>query len=320
MALERRPSSRGRPSAGARLALDLRPGGGGLELGPVRPLARDGAGALLPLQGEVGGEGGLRVVEVPPAVAPDLAAVSPAVGVAGEQELEALGEAGLAGAVAADDEGEAGAGGEVEGGLRADAAEAFDGDGFRGRRCGGWRALRGAGRGRRIPRRLRRLGMTGRRARGDRGFAASGPSSSSSLASSSGPSRAARTRADHSSSGLVSASRRFRTRSRRVVSDIQLPRPARRLRAPRHPSQPTGLGVTRPGPRGVGLTRRTGLPGAFPARRGLRGRQGRGPTIRPRAWCRRQGASGRGREGWCQTFALPRSDLPCPASAVPSGH
>ena len=46
------------------------------------------------------------------AVAPDLAALGPAVGVAGEQELEALGEAGFAGAVAADDEGEAG--GEVE--------------------------------------------------------------------------------------------------------------------------------------------------------------------------------------------------------------
>ena len=69
------------------------------------------------------------VVEVAPAVAPDLAAVLPAVGVAGEEQLEGLGEAGLAGAVAADDEGEAGAGGEVEGGLRADAAEAFDGDG-----------------------------------------------------------------------------------------------------------------------------------------------------------------------------------------------
>jgi hypothetical protein len=68
-------------------------------------------------------------VDEEPAVAPDPAAVSPAVGVAGEKELEALGEAGLAGAVAADDEGEAGAGGEVEGVLRADAAEAFDGDG-----------------------------------------------------------------------------------------------------------------------------------------------------------------------------------------------
>ena len=68
------------------------------------------------------------MVEVPPAVAPDLAALGPAVGVAGEQELEALGEAGFAGAVAADDEGEAGAGGEIEGGFWADAAEALGGD------------------------------------------------------------------------------------------------------------------------------------------------------------------------------------------------
>jgi hypothetical protein len=66
-----------------------------------------------------------------PAVAPDPAAVSPAVGVAGEQGLEALGEARLAGAVAADDEG------EVEGGLRADAAEAFDRDGFQEGDSGG---------------------------------------------------------------------------------------------------------------------------------------------------------------------------------------
>ena len=55
--------------------------------------------------------------------------MAPAVGVAGEELLEGLGEAGLAGAVAADDEGEAGAGDEVEGGRLADAAEAFDGDG-----------------------------------------------------------------------------------------------------------------------------------------------------------------------------------------------
>ena len=100
-------------------------GEGVVEFGPVRPFARQGAGAGLPLQGELGGEGGLWVVEVPPAVPPDLAALGPAVGVAGQEELEALGEAGLAGAVAADDEGEAGAGGEVEGGLGADAAEAW---------------------------------------------------------------------------------------------------------------------------------------------------------------------------------------------------
>jgi hypothetical protein len=68
------------------------------------------------------------VVEVAPAVAPDLAAVLPAVGVAGEQQLEGLGEAGLAAAVAADDEREAGAGREVARRLLADAAEAFGGD------------------------------------------------------------------------------------------------------------------------------------------------------------------------------------------------
>ena len=58
------------------------------------------------------------------------ALVLPAEGVAGEQQLEGLGEAGLAGAVAADDEGQAGAGREVEGRRLADAAEAFDGDGL----------------------------------------------------------------------------------------------------------------------------------------------------------------------------------------------
>jgi hypothetical protein len=80
------------------------------------------------------------VVEVPPAVAPGLAALGPAVGVAGEQELEALGEAGFAGAVAADDQGEAGAGGEVEGGLRADAAEALGGEAAEEGGAGGfWR-------------------------------------------------------------------------------------------------------------------------------------------------------------------------------------
>jgi hypothetical protein len=65
-----------------------------------------------------------------PVVFPDLAAVFPTVGLAGEEQLEGLGEAGLAGAVAADDEREAGAGREVERRLRADAAEAFDGDGL----------------------------------------------------------------------------------------------------------------------------------------------------------------------------------------------
>ncbi len=70
--------------------------------------------------------------------------------------------------------------------------------------------------------------------------------------------------------------------------------PALRLRTPRRPTRPTGLGVTR----------RTGLPGGFPALPGLRGRRGRGPTTRPRAGCRRRGASGRGRGGWCQALPL----------------
>ena len=59
-----------------------------------------------------------------------LARLRPAVGVAGDEQLEGLGEAALAGAVAAHDEREAGAGGQVEGLPLADAAEALDGDGL----------------------------------------------------------------------------------------------------------------------------------------------------------------------------------------------
>ena len=91
---------------------------GGGEVGAVLPLAGDGAGSVLALERELGGDRGFGVVEVAPAVLPDLGALLPAVGLAGEQQLEGLGEAGLAGAVAADDEREAGAGGEVERGLR----------------------------------------------------------------------------------------------------------------------------------------------------------------------------------------------------------
>ena len=57
-------------------------------------------------------------------------------------------------------------------------------------------------------------------------------------------------------------------------------------------------------PRRLGVTRGRAFQEAWPARPGLRGRRGRGPTTRPRAWCRRRGASGRGRGGWCQALPL----------------
>jgi len=69
------------------------------------------------------------MMEVAPAVLPDLGAVQPAVGLAGEEQLEPFREAGLAGSVAADDEGEAGARGQLEADLLPHSAEALDRDG-----------------------------------------------------------------------------------------------------------------------------------------------------------------------------------------------
>jgi hypothetical protein len=75
-------------AVGALVLRVLEPGQEGLALlvGLLAGFVAGAAGLL---------DGGLGVVEVSPAVAPDLAALGPAVGVAGEEELEALGEAGL---------------------------------------------------------------------------------------------------------------------------------------------------------------------------------------------------------------------------------
>lgn len=75
------------------------------------------------------------------------------------------------------------------------------------------------------------------------------------------------------------------------------PRPAVRLRTPRRSTRPTGLEVTQ----------RTGLPGAFPARRGLRGRRARGPTTPPRAGCRHP--VHRGLPGRSARSELPRAGV-----------
>nr|WP_238447294.1 hypothetical protein [Micromonospora sp. 4G55] len=69
----------------------------------------------------------VRGVQVAPPGTPHAGLVGPAGAVAGEGELDGLGEARLAGAVAADDEGDARPGCDVEGALRADAAEPGDG-------------------------------------------------------------------------------------------------------------------------------------------------------------------------------------------------
>src|SRR5690606_28657815 len=63
----------------------------------------------LSLDDELGSDdAGIGIVEVPPAVHPGLRALLPPVVPIGEQELERLGEARLAGAVPADDEREPG--------------------------------------------------------------------------------------------------------------------------------------------------------------------------------------------------------------------
>jgi hypothetical protein len=112
-----------------RLAGDLDGGLRLVERRALSPLAPERARGLLALDEQLGLDVRLRVMEVAPAFAPDFGALGPAEGVAGHEQLEGLGEAGLAGAVAADDEGEAGAGLYGQGGRRADATEAFDGDG-----------------------------------------------------------------------------------------------------------------------------------------------------------------------------------------------
>ena len=70
---------------------------------------------------------GVRLMEVPPAVLPNLAAPrAPSLVVAREDELERLGKARLARTVPADDERKSRAGYEVELGRRSDTAESLD--------------------------------------------------------------------------------------------------------------------------------------------------------------------------------------------------
>ena len=90
--------------------------------------ARDTETAALAFDEEVRLQRRAIVMEVAPAFDPDLGPLLPAVVASGQQILEALGEAGLAGAIASDDEGEAGTGAERQGGGGTDAAEAFDAD------------------------------------------------------------------------------------------------------------------------------------------------------------------------------------------------
>ena len=97
------------------LPADLGRAAPALEGVALLPREHERAGLGLALQRELGLDGGVRMVEVAPAVLPDLGAVEPAVGLAGQQQLEAFGEAGLAGAVAADDEGQARARGAARG-------------------------------------------------------------------------------------------------------------------------------------------------------------------------------------------------------------
>jgi hypothetical protein len=137
------------------LAAELGLGAGLVEDGLRGPVAGRAAGAaggaFCLLQDQLGLEVGLGVVEVAPAFLPDLRAVLPALAVAGQQQLQAFGEAGLAGAVAADDQGQAGARGQRQGLAGADAAEALDRDraqvGGRGR-AGGCGGFGGGGRSR----------------------------------------------------------------------------------------------------------------------------------------------------------------------------
>ena len=127
--------------------LRLEPRGTCLETRPVLPATLDCHRAER-LHGKLRPHGaGIGAMETAPAVLPDGGASVPAFVAAGEQHLEAFGEAGLAGAVAADDECEPGAGRERQSSRGPDAAEAFDGDAaqvgpwrFRDRGVGGFRA------------------------------------------------------------------------------------------------------------------------------------------------------------------------------------
>jgi len=93
--------------------------------------------SLLALDEKRRGERRRGMMEIPPALAPDGSALLPAQAVAGEQHLEPLGEARLAGAVATHDEREAGSRRELQGLPGTDATEPLDGD--RAKECAGRR-------------------------------------------------------------------------------------------------------------------------------------------------------------------------------------
>ena len=161
---------------------------------PVLPPARNHAGPRLAFHQEGGAERGRGMVEVPPAVAPDGGALLPAQAVAREEHLEGLGEARLAGAVAAHHEGEAGARRQLEG--------------LRRGRCRG--TLRPSTERRKTP------GVRGRR-RAATGCGEVAPPASCASRPSRPPS-APRTRAPHPSPVEPSASSRARTIRRRPGS------------------------------------------------------------------------------------------------------
>ncbi len=128
------------PSEGRRvhpfLAADLGRAAPGLQGVALLPGQHERAGLGFALERELGLDGGVRMMEVAPAVLPDLGAVEPAVGLAGEEQLEPFREAGLAGPVAADDEGQPGSRGQLEADLLPHSAEALDGDGAQVRDLG----------------------------------------------------------------------------------------------------------------------------------------------------------------------------------------
>jgi hypothetical protein len=100
-----------------------------VQRGAGRPAAAQVERRRLAVDVEAGGQGRRAgAVQVAPALAPDLRLVLPAQVAPREQQLEPLGEARLARAVAADDEREPGTGRERQAGARADPAEALDVD------------------------------------------------------------------------------------------------------------------------------------------------------------------------------------------------
>ena len=114
---------------GARLAAVLGGGNGIVEAVALGPGALYGGKARLALHLEPGrNPGGRSLVEVPPSFLPHLCLVRPAQGIAGEQHLERLGEAGLARSVAPGHHSQAGAGRYLQRHLGPNAPEPRDGD------------------------------------------------------------------------------------------------------------------------------------------------------------------------------------------------